>query len=356
MNRRFHHRFALALLSLTLTGSVGCKRDEPKNLLAGWMEICSGFAAPTGGLFIGRVHKGSPPAPPQPGETQTRRIQETIEALDANPLPDVLLSANVGGRQFKGVRSSDRGYIDIAPLPGFAPPAVHIRLEVEDPQYQISALEADLPVYDNEPGLAVITDIDDTLLNSGVTDKLKMAEKAVTRSTWELEMFPGAPDVLRSMSANRPVFYVSGSPWGFRERLSGFFARNGFPSGPLFLKRFSSDPMLDQMAYKWQHIAKIVDALPAKRWLLFGDSGEKDPEIYSRLATERPGRVEAIYIHLVTPEEGSAPRFSGMRVFRDWHELTAAAPQAAPVKAPATAPSAPPTRSTTQATSPAKPG
>lgn len=342
-------RSGLALLALSLSCELGCKRGEHSPLTAGWLELCSGFAAPTGGLLIGRIHQGTPPAAPQPGETPARRIHETLQALDAHPLADVPLSASIGGRQFKGVRSNDRGYIDIAPLPGFTPPSVRIRLEVEDPKYQVSALEADLPVYDNDPGLAIITDIDDTLLATGVTDKLKMAEQAVTRSTWELEMFPGAPEVLRRLAGVQPVFYVSGSPWGFRDRLTGFFARKGFPPGPLLLKRFSSDPMLDQMAYKWQHIASVVDALPAKRWLLFGDSGEKDPEIYARLAQERPGRVEAIYIHLVTPEEPAAPRFAGMRVFRDWTELapsTAAATAptpavpAAPI-APATAPSAP---------------
>lgn len=88
------------------------------------------------------------------------------------------------------------------------------------------------------------------------------------------------------------------------------------------LKRFSKDPLLDQMDFKYPHLRAIVDSLPTKKFLLFGDSGEKDPEIYARLRSELPSRVEQIYIHLVTTEPTDSTRFMGMRVFKDWAELT----------------------------------
>ena len=188
----------------------------------------------------------------------------------------------------------------------------------------LPAVDGVLPVYDNQPGLAVISDIDDTLLDTGVVDKLKMAENAVTRSTWELQAFPGAASALQTLAQGRPLFYVSGSPWGFYDRIRGYLERSGFPVGTFLLKRFSSEPLLDQQAFKWGHITRVVAALPQKRWLLLGDSGEKDPEIYARLRQQHPDRVEAIYIHLVTPEDAQSPRFAGMHVFRDWSEVVAA--------------------------------
>ena len=58
-----------------------------------------------------------------------------------------------------------------------------------------------------------------------------------------------------------------------------------------------------------------------RRSFCCGDSGEKDPEIYARLRSELPSRVEQIFIHLVTDEPKDSGRFFGMRVFKDWTEL-----------------------------------
>lgn len=313
----------LCLVPLACT-LAGCKKGDGAS--KAWLEVCSGFASPTGGMLVGRIHAGEPYTAPTPGQGQLQRIEQSWESVDAKPLRDVALSITVGEREFKGIRSSDRGYIDLERLPGFTPPTVRIHLQLEDSRYQAAAIDAELPVYDDQPGLGIISDIDDTLLNSQVVDKAKMVKNAVTRSTWELETFPGAVSVVSGLAKERPIFYISGSPWGFRQRISDYFTRTGFPKGPLLLKRFSSDPLVDQQAYKWQHITRVVDSLPHKRWLLLGDSGEKDPEIYQRLSSERPGRVEAIYIHLVTSEDPAAPRFAGMKVFREWTELTAPGP------------------------------
>lgn len=290
----------------------------------GWMQFFGGFASPSDGLLLGRIHRGSPDPTPQPGGSRARRVHETLQSLEADPLRDVPLSIRIGDRPPLSVRSNDRGYIELSPIVGLSPPQVTVQLQVEDPRLSVPGIDGVLPVYDNQPGLAVISDIDDTLLDTGVVDKLKMAENAVTRSTWELQAFPGAASALQTLAGGRPLFYVSGSPWGFYDRIRGYLERSGFPVGTFLLKRFSSEPLLDQQAFKWGHITRVVAALPQKRWLLLGDSGEKDPEIYARLRQQHPDRVEAIYIHLVTPEDAQSPRFAGMRVFRDWSEVVAA--------------------------------
>ena len=321
----------LGLCALCSVADIGCKRPSTTGPGgAGWLEFFGGFASPSDGLLLARAHRGAPDPTPQPGESRARRVQETLESLEADPLRDIALSIRLGDRPPIQVRSNDRGYVELAPLLGLVPPQVTVRLDVLEPHYQVPAIEGALPVYDSQPGLGVITDIDDTLLDTGVVDKLKLAQQAVTRSTWELQAFPDAAARLTALSKDRPLFYVSGSPWGFYSRIHGYFARTGFPVGTLLLKRFSSEPLFDQMAFKWGHIARVVDALPQKRWLLLGDSGEKDPEIYARLRRERPDRVEAIFIHLVTPEDPQSPRFAGMRVFRAWAEVSVDSGPASP--------------------------
>lgn len=312
------------LWGVLLCGALvgGCKRGDPSH--SAWVELCTGFTSPSGGMLLARVHKGQRPEVPQEREATVRRIEQTLDALDANPLPDATLTLLVGDRKIK-LRSNDHGYVDYFPLSGFGPPLLqlNVHLELEEASYRAPTWDGTLPVYDGGPGLGVISDIDDTVLDSNVVNKAKMVQNALTRSTWELQAFPDAARVLSDYARGRPLFYISGSPWGFRERIQGFFARSGFPDGPLLLKRFSSDPTFDQEAYKKKHIDGVVNSLPQKRWLLFGDSGERDPEIYRRLQQEQPDRVAAIYIHWVTAdrEPRNSPRFAGMTVFEHWNEL-----------------------------------
>lgn len=312
-----------ALCSLTF---FGCKRGDA--LHKAWLELYSGYAV-TGenGMLVGRVHRGEPPAAPKPGENAIKRLEETMDALESNPVANAQIVATVGDRVLPRFSTNERGYIDFGELTGYAPPLVHVRLDLHDNRYEPATVEGDIPVYDSKEGLAIISDIDDTLLDSDVTHKRKMLANAALRSTWDLVAFPDASAVLSEKAQGLPVFYISGSPWGFQQRIGGYFDRNGFPKGPLLLKRFSSDPTFDQMQYKWGHISRVLKVLPNKRWLLFGDSGEKDPEIYDRMRKEKDEKgaafahVEKIFIHLVTDEDPHAARFSDMTVFRDWKEL-----------------------------------
>jgi phosphatidate phosphatase APP1 len=318
-----HRKLKLPALLLLLGALGGCKRDSGP--AKAWLELYGGFAAPAGGFLLGRVHAGEPPVAPVEGESKMRRVAQTIESLEANPVAGARVSVTVAGRPFEVV-TGDRGYIAIDTLPGYTPPptppaTLPVHLQLGESAYRAAPVDGEVAVYDDLPGLAVISDIDDTLLDSEVTHKARLAENTLTRSTYELKAFAGAAPVLTKLAGAVPIFFVSGSPWGFHDRLGGYFARNGFPKATLVLKRLSAEPLTDQMAFKWPHVLQVVDALPRRRFLCFGDSGEKDPEVYDRLRRERPGRVEAIYIHLVTPEDPAASRFQGMRVFKEWDEL-----------------------------------
>jgi phosphatidate phosphatase APP1 len=171
--------------------------------------------------------------------------------------------------------------------------------------------------------------VDDTLLDTHAHHKLHMLAHILVHPSSELLAIDDAAPTLRALAAagqedeGRPVLYVSGSPTSFHRRMSVWLERAGFPSGPVILKRFSSEPIRNQMAYKWPHVVSLVDGLPARRWILFGDSGESDPEIYRRLMAERPGHVQVVYIHLVTKEAANAPRFAGMTAFHQWAEVAA---------------------------------
>jgi phosphatidate phosphatase APP1 len=95
------------------------------------------------------------------------------------------------------------------------------------------------------------------------------------------------------------------------------------PHGAMILRRYSQEPF-DPYDFKHPHLLEIVDANPQRKWILFGDTGEKDPEVYHTLMQERPGVVDAVFIHNVTNANRQDARFSGFTVFNDWNEVLGA--------------------------------
>ena len=168
-------------------------------------------------------------------------------------------------------------------------------------------------------GVSVISDIDDTIKDSQVTDLKKLL-----RNTF-LEPFQpvaGMADVYRRWQGDGVVFhYVSASPWQLYEPLSEFCRAEQFARGTFHLKPFrlkdstALDLVKSQTGYKLGQIAPLLESFPGRRFVLIGDSGEQDPEIYGTLARKFPGHVQGVYIRNVTGESADAKRYE--EAFRD---------------------------------------
>jgi len=98
--------------------------------------------------------------------------------------------------------------------------------------------------------------------------------------------------------------YVSASPWQLYEPLSAFIASNGFPAGTFHLKQFrvKDGSFLGLFAspepYKIAVIEELLARFPGRRFVLVGDSGERDPEIYGDLAGRHPSQVDQVLIRI----------------------------------------------------------
>jgi phosphatidate phosphatase APP1 len=161
----------------------------------------------------------------------------------------------------------------------------------------------------------VISDIDDTVLQTDATSLLRMARTVFLGNARTRMPFAGAAALYRALHAGRsgnarnPLFYVSNSPWNLYDLLSEFFQLNDIPIGPvLFLRNWgvTEDELLptQQQEYKLRHIRRILDLYPELPFILIGDSGEEDPEVYHHVTQEYPDRVLAIYIRNVSQEPG----------------------------------------------------
>jgi phosphatidate phosphatase APP1 len=117
--------------------------------------------------------------------------------------------------------------------------------------------------------------------------------------------FEGVADLYRALHRDRnPIFYVSSSPWNLYELFDDFMSINGIPPGPMLLQDWGIDEdtriMDPHERHKLLQIQTLLDYYPNLRFVLIGDSGQKDPEIYLRAMQLHPGRVVAAFIRDVT--------------------------------------------------------
>jgi phosphatidate phosphatase APP1 len=157
----------------------------------------------------------------------------------------------------------------------------------------------------------VVSDIDDTVLLTMANRAMRMTAltlfgNAHTRqpfarvSEWYQQLRLG-----RSGHENNPLFYVSSSPWNLYDFLEEFLEVNGIPLGPMFLRDHGFErgrlTLRDHRSHKVDAIEQLMAAFPAQSFLLIGDSGQKDPEIYREIVQQHPDRIAGVLIRNVTP-------------------------------------------------------
>ncbi len=155
----------------------------------------------------------------------------------------------------------------------------------------------------------VISDLDDTVVRSSATNVLKMAWIVLRNNAHTRLPLEGVAAFYRALQLGaegrsyNPIFYVSSSPWNIYDMLEDFLDVHGVPSGPLFLKDWSLTVLGKHRGYKTRVIRRLLNTYEDLPFVLIGDSGEEDPEIYLQAVQEHPGRIKAIYIRDVTSVE-----------------------------------------------------
>jgi phosphatidate phosphatase APP1 len=159
---------------------------------------------------------------------------------------------------------------------------------------------------------AVISDLDDTVVHSSATNVLKMAWIVVRNNAHTRLPFPGVAAFYEALrrgpedGLENPVFYVSSSPWNIYDLLEDFLDVHGLPAGPLFLKDWSPTVLGKHHDHKLSIIRTLLATYQHLPFVLIGDSGEQDPEIYRQAVAEHPGRIEAVFIRDVTSAKRDA--------------------------------------------------
>ena len=162
-------------------------------------------------------------------------------------------------------------------------------------------------------GLSVVSDLDDTIK---VTEVLRGKRRILERTFLEpFEAVPGMASRYEAWRAGGAAFhYVSASPWHLYPALADWMAGSGFPAGTFHLRsvrlkdRRAFELLRAPRTHKLTAIGELIRRFPGRTFVLVGDSGESDPEIYGELARRHPRQVRAIAIRRLPGDRWSADR------------------------------------------------
>jgi hypothetical protein len=164
-----------------------------------------------------------------------------------------------------------------------------------------------------EEGWTVVSDIDDTIKVTEVRNKEALVRNTFCRAFQPAE---GMAKVYTEWAGQGAVFhYVSASPWQLYPDLEAFRAEHQYPAGTFHLRdlrvkdQSGVEFLRNSGEFKPSEIGRLLTRFPKRKFVLVGDSGEHDPEIYGELARKHPAQVVRVLIRDVTQETAEAERY-----------------------------------------------
>ncbi|MFC5478496.1 App1 family protein [Massilia suwonensis] len=235
--------------------------------------------------------------------------------LESDEVAGARVVAQFDGRRVETVTDSG-GYFEFEILPTAPLDGGSHRIALELPEWkgadgQPIRASAEAFVPSATARFGIISDIDDTVLWTNVTNKLNMALMMARTNAHTRKPFKGVAAFYRALrdgaggNEDNPLFYVSSSPWHLFGFLVDFLRLQGIPVGPLLLRELGMRDVFKltkHANHKLEKIELILSFYPEMQFVLIGDSGERDPEIYAEIVRRHPQQVRMIYIRNVNPD------------------------------------------------------
>ncbi|MFD2932567.1 App1 family protein [Spirosoma flavum] len=329
------------LLSNTSTDAE-TQFDRLKNRLFGRLEAHKpyriiyyrGFGSPSAVWLKGRVLRQRNLSTPSDRDTFWQNLLATYQRFESDEVPGVTVRIEAFGQTITTVTDKE-GYFDVTINPPTDLPVgrawfpVRYSLDnvvqtenelnenrpigVEATVDQIVVKDGHLMIAPPYSHFGVISDIDDTVLVTDATNLIQTARLTFLGNAYTRLPFAGIAAFYRALQSGpvttlfNPIYFVSSSPWNLYDLLVDFFRIQGIPKGPILLRDFSFSTKLlaseGHHSHKLAMIRKVLDVNPKLPFVLIGDSGQQDPEIYSQVVRENPGRILAIYIRDVSKDQ-----------------------------------------------------
>ena len=234
------------------------------------------------------------------------------------------------------------GYVvfDIG-LPSEWPLPDRPRWEVVELHWENDEGKQCVPAHVLAPGaethLGVISDVDDTIIETGITGSpralLRNWRRLLAQHPEERIAVPHADTFYGALggarfdpeeashlgeslpATQRPFFFVSSSPWNLFSYLVAFKKAKGLPLGPMVLRDWGLNRETfgssSHGGHKVDAIKQIVGFYPDMRFALVGDDTQGDVTAFGEVAEAMRGRIAAIFIRKaaadpLSPEEVAA--------------------------------------------------
>ena len=220
------------------------------------------------------------------------------------PVENAAVQVHVGDTT-QTVQADHSGIIDTIVDVDLTPGWHKIGLSSED-----SALAtANVFVVDPQVKFGIVSDIDDTVMVTALPRPMLAAWHTFVVNEHARATTPGMPVLYERLTGQHPgapVVYLSTGAWNVAPTLTRFLSRNLYPAGALLLTDWG--PTADRwfrsgQEHKRNSLERLAREFPQIRWLLIGDDGQHDPEIYGNFVREHPDKVAAVCIRQLSPGE-----------------------------------------------------
>lgn len=262
-----------------------------------------GWGTPDKLQLTGRVLLPRTLTPPRTGTRKRRNLLDMLLRMVSREVAGMDVTGLIGGQAAHATSDAD-GFFQLEWSGLNLPTGWHqATLQLEG---RGGYFPAQLQIIDPRSSrLGIISDLDDTVIKSDVTSLTQMLSTVLLGNAHTRLPFPGVSALYRALKGrqeNNPIFYVSSSPWNIFDFLWNFLQYRNIPLGPLFLRNWGEGLFSGKghTHHKLSIIEELLSRFPQLPFVLIGDSGEQDPEIYAEVVRRHPQRILAVYIRDVS--------------------------------------------------------
>ncbi|GGH48076.1 App1 family protein [Microbacterium album] len=220
------------------------------------------------------------------------------------PIGYATVTIELGGRTHEVV--ADRGGVIDARIEAELEPGwqtVSMSVEGSEPA------QARVQIVSPEVDFGVVCDVDDTVMVTALPRPLLAAWNSFVLDEHARQPVPGMAVLLDRLTRSRPgtpMIYLSTGAWNVAPTLTRFLSRHLFPAGSLLLTDWG--PTHDRWfrsgtEHKLTNLRRLAEEFPGVEWLLIGDDGQHDDDIYTRFTSEYPNSVAGVAIRRLSPAE-----------------------------------------------------
>ena len=248
-------------------------------------------------------------------EAQSRwhNLKDSFHRMESDEVANATIQVTVAGNEFT-VKSGPEGYFTIDE-PWQAPPKsinnrwLNAKVELIEAPNRSDTYETTAEIYfpSKNADYGLITDMDDTVLQTYVTSRLKwkMVYATFFKNAFHRLPMEGIVELFQAFEKGgnglrqNPVFYLSNSPTNIYDLLEDFLNLNQLPKGPVLLRDYGWHLLRkkpDELNHKIKTMRHILNMYPKLPFILLGDTASEDADYYIQIAKEFPNRIKAIYI------------------------------------------------------------